>query len=183
MGVGHCRYRAEIDDIGRRVADRLAKHRLGFGVDQPAHGLDVAVVGEAGLDAEARQSMGEQVVGAAVQGGGGDDVVADFGDGHQRVGDRRRASGYCQRADPAFHCRHSLFQHGGGGVHDPGIDVARHFQVEQISAVLSVVEGVGSGLVNGDRDGLGGRFWRIATVNGDGFDFHCFGFRELPMED
>lgn len=41
-----------------------------------------------------------------------------------------------------FHCRHPFLEHGIGGVHDAGIDVARHLEVEKIGTVLGVVEGV-----------------------------------------
>jgi hypothetical protein len=93
------------------------------------------------------------------------------------------AGGYRQRADAAFHGRDALFEHGGGGVHDPGVDVARHLQIEQIGAVLSVVEGVGGGLIDGNGDGFGGGFRRIAAVDGDGFDFHGFGFPSVAVKD
>jgi len=42
-------------------------------------------------------------------------------------------------------------QHGVGRIHDPAVDVALHFQVEQVGTVLRVVEGVGCGLVDRDR--------------------------------
>ena len=182
LGVGDGGQGAEIDHVRRRIADGFAKYRLGLAVDQAAHGVDVAIVGETRFDTETRQGMREQIVGAAVQGRGGDDVVADLRDRHQRVGDGRRTGGYRQRADPAFHGRDALFEHGGGGIHDPGVDVARHLQVEQIGAVLSVVERVGGGLVNGNGNGLGGGFRGIAAVDGDGFDFHWFVFPSVVVD-
>jgi hypothetical protein len=66
-----------------------------------------------------------------------------------------------------------------GRVHDAGVDVARHFQVKQVSAVLGTVKGVGHGLVNGHRHGLGGGVGAVAGVHGQGFEFHgifCFSF-------
>jgi hypothetical protein len=77
-----------------------------------------------------------------------------------------------KRGDAAFQFRHALFQHVGGRVHDPRVDVAGDLEVEQVGAVLGVVEGVGCGLVDRHRDGLGGRVGTVAAMHGDGFDFH-----------
>jgi hypothetical protein len=75
-------------------------------------------------------------------------------------------------ADAAFHRRQSRFEHAVGRVHDAAVDIARHFQVEQVGAVLGVVEGIGHRLVDRDYDGLGGGIGAVAAVNGNGFDFH-----------
>lgn len=81
VAVGGCGQRGDIDDVAGRVADGLAEHRLGTFVDQRLEGGDVVVGGEARGDALARQGVGQQVVGAAVQFGHRDDVVAGLGDG------------------------------------------------------------------------------------------------------
>ena len=97
--------------------------------------------------------MGEQVIGAAIELAGTDNIVAHFADGLQRIKNSRHAGGHRQRTHTAFQLRHALFQNRIGGVHDAGVDVALHLQVEQIGTVLGVIEGVGRGLV--DRGGSG----------------------------
>jgi hypothetical protein len=145
---------------------------LGTAVDQLLEGLRVAVVGEAHLDAVLRQGVGEQVVGAAVERAGRDDVVAGLGDGLDGVGDGRLARGQRQSGDAAFHGGDALLQHVLGRVHDAGVDVARHLEVEQVGAMLGAVEGVGGGLVDGHRHRLGGGLGRVAAVYGKGLDLH-----------
>ena len=76
---------------------------------------------------------------------------------------------------PAFHCRHRAFQHGLGGVHDAGVDVAGHLQVEQVGTVLGVVEGVGGGLVDRERPPPWWSDPAVATMHGKGFEFHLDG--------
>jgi hypothetical protein len=147
----------EVGDIAQRVADGFAEDSLGLAVDQLLEGVRIAVVGEADLDAVLRQGVGEQVVGAAVQRARRDDVVAGLGNGLDRGGDRGHAGGKGQRGNAAFHRRDALFQHVLRRVHDAGVDVAGNLQVEQVGAVLGAVEGVGGGLVDRHRDGLGGR--------------------------
>ena len=163
----------DIDDVAGRVADRFAEHGLGLVVDQRFQGGNVVVRGEAGLDAEARQGVGQQVVGAAIQLGHRDDVVTGFGDGLDRIGDGRHAGGHGQRADATFQRRHALFEHGVGRVHDARVDVAGDLQVEQVGTVLGVVEGKGAGLVDRHGHRLGGRVGAVAGVDGQGFQFHA----------
>ena len=74
-----------------------------------------------------------------------------------------------QPGHPALQRRHPLLEHVGGRVHDPGVDVSRHLEVEQVRAVLGVVEGVGDGLVDRHRHRAGGRVRGVAAVHGDGF--------------
>jgi hypothetical protein len=115
VGVGDGGQGLEVGDVAQRVADRFAVDGLGAGVDQRREGGRVAVVGKAHLDAELGQGVGEQVVGAAVQRGGRDDVVAGFGDGLDRVGDGRHPGGHRQPGDAAFHGRHAGFEHAWVG--------------------------------------------------------------------
>ena len=172
MLVGDLGELFEVGDVAERVADRFAEHRLGLAVDQFFEGCRVTVIGKAHLDAILRQGVGEQVVGAAVQGAGRDDVVAGFGNRLDRGGDRRHARGHGQRRNAAFHRGDALFQHVGGRVHDAGVDVAGDLEIEQVGAVLGAVEGVGSGLVNGHGNRFGRRVGTVAAVYGKRFKFH-----------
>ena len=166
--------RCEVGDVALRIAERLDEHRLGPRVDQRLEGLGPAVVGKARLDAVLRQGVGEQIVGAAVQRAGGDDVVAGLGDRQDRVGDRRLPGGERERRDAALERRQALLQHVLRRIHDARVDVARHLQVEQVGAVLRIVERVGDGLIDRHRDRLGGRVRGIAAVNGDRLEAPLF---------
>ncbi|MCY1535099.1 hypothetical protein D9M68_704900 [compost metagenome] len=161
----------DVGHVARRVAQRLDEHRLGALVEQLLETARVAVVREARGDAELRQRVGEQVVGATVQRRAADDVVTGFGDGLDRVGHGRLARGQRQRGNAAFERGHALLQHVLRRVVDAGVDVARHFQVEQVRAVLRAVEGVGHGLVDRRRNRAGGRVGRVAGVDRQGFEF------------
>jgi len=131
----------------------------------------VPVIGKAHLDAELGQGVGEQVVGATVEGGGGDDVIPGFGDGENGVGDGGGTGSQGQGTYAPFQGGDPLFQHVIGGIHDPGVDVARHLQIEQVGPVLGVVEGKGSGLVDGDGHRFGGGVRGVTGMDGKGFDF------------
>ena len=172
VGMSHVGHGADVGDIACRVADGLAEDRLGALIDQGRHARDVVGGGEADLDAELRQGVGEEVIGAAIEGRSGDDVVAALANGEEGVGHRRHARGQGQAADAALQGRQPLFQHVAGGIHDAGVDVARHFEVEQVRPVLGVIEGVGGGLVNRGGDGVGSRVRLKAGVDGQGLDLH-----------
>ncbi|MNL26364.1 hypothetical protein D3C87_1478850 [compost metagenome] len=172
-----------IGDIAQRVADRFAEDGLGACIDQGGEGLGLARVGEAHLDADLWQGVGKQVVGAAIQLAGGDEIVARFGNRLDRVGDGRHARRHGQRGHAAFQRRDPFFQHVLRGVHDARVDVTCHLEVEQVGAMLGIVEGVGHRLVNGDGGCLGGRVGGIAGVHGQGFDSHVVsGFNNLCGE-
>jgi hypothetical protein len=83
--------RFDIDDVAGRIADRLAEHRLGVLVDEAVEGLEIVGGRHAHLDALARERVHEQVVGAAIELAGRDDVVADAGNGLDGIGDGRHA--------------------------------------------------------------------------------------------
>ena len=141
MAVRRISQSLQVDDVASRVADRLAKYRLGAAVDQRFKRGDVVMGGKAHFNSGAWQGVGKQVVAAAVELGHRDDVVAHFGQGLDRIGDRGHAAGHGQRADAAFQRSDALFQHIVGGVHDPRINIARHLEVEQVGAMLGAVEG------------------------------------------
>ena len=171
-GVGCLGQRGQIDDVARRVADALAVDRLGLVVDKGGDGFGAVILGEAHLDPETRQHVGEQGVGAAIELGCGDNVVTGGGQRLNGVGD---GGGTCrdhQRGNPSFQRGHPLLQHIVGGVHDAGVDVARHRQIEQIRPVLGALELVGHRLVDGHGDRLGGGVAGKAVVQGQGRIFH-----------
>ncbi len=171
--MGHPCQRGDVGHVAQRVADGFDEHGLGAAVDVPREAGRVARVREAGDDALARQRVREQVVGAAIERAGRDDVVAGLGDRLDRVGDGRHARGQRQRGDAAFERRDALFEHVVGGIHDAGVDVARHLQVEQVRAVPGAVEGVGRRLVDGHRHGAGGGVGCLSGVDGEGLDLHA----------
>ena len=171
-GVCHLGERRDVGDVAQRVADGFAEDRLGTVVYESSEGLGLARIGKAHCEALLREGVRKQVVGAAVERGGRDDVVAGLGDRLDRVGDRRHAGGDGKRCNAAFERRDALFQHVGRRVHDAGVDVARHLQVKQIGPVLGTVKRIGNRLIDGDRDGFGGRIGGVAGVHGQGFNLH-----------
>ena len=172
MGMRHRCQRGDVRHVAQRVAHRFAEHRLGAVIDQPRKRGRVARVRKTRLDAHLREGVREQVVGAAIQGGGRHDVVARLGDGLDGITDGRHAAGHGQGADAALQRCDAGLQHAVGRIHDPAVDVAGHLQVEQVRAMLRVVERIGHRLVDRDchRPGRGGG--GVAAVNGNGFDAH-----------
>ena len=149
--------RLDIADVAGGIADGLGEHRLGVVVDQLLDGVRLVAVGEAGGDALARQHMAKQGVRGAVELRHGNDVAAGVGEIDEREMQRRLSGGDRERADAAFELGDALFQNRGGRIGDPAVAIAFGFEVEQGGAVIGAVEGVGGGLIDRNRDGLGGR--------------------------
>jgi len=76
MGMGDVGQTGDVGDLAGGVADRFTEQRPGAAVDGPIDAVEILVAAQPRLDAQLRQGMGKQVVGAAVEFGGADDVVA-----------------------------------------------------------------------------------------------------------
>jgi hypothetical protein len=86
------------------------------------------------------QGVVEEVVGAAVERGGGDDLVAGVGEGGDGERLRGLAGGGGKGGRSAFERGDALLEDVGGGVHDAGVDVAELLQAEEAAGVVGVVE-------------------------------------------
>ena len=95
--------RLDVEDVALGVRDGFAEEELRVVLDRaaPRFGI-VGVVDEGHLDAELGQGVREEVVGPAVEGGRGDDVVAGFGNVDDREELRRLARSDEQRTHAAF---------------------------------------------------------------------------------
>ena len=100
----------------------------------PAETVRVGRVDKGDLDAQPGEGVIELVVGPAVQGAGRDDVIAGGAQGQDGLDLRRVTRTGRQRAHAAFQVGKALFEHIGGGVHQPGIDVAGFLQREKSRA-------------------------------------------------
>ena len=172
MSLGHLGPALQVHHVAGRVTDRFAVKRTGVVINGRFQRLQIVVVHEAALDALVGQAVCEQVVGAAVQLTGGDDVAARRAQCLQRIGDGRHARSQRQRTDAALQGRHARLQHRIGGVHDARVDVAGHRQVEEVRTMLAVVEGVRGGLIDRHGGRPGGGVAVVAGVDGGGGKFH-----------
>jgi hypothetical protein len=148
------------------VAQTFGVDGAGLRVDCSAQAIEVICIHKAHRDAEARQCVVEQVVSAAVERGGGDDLVAGAGQCGEGKGLRGLTGGRGQRRRSAFESRHALFKHVRGGVHDARVDVTELLQSEEAPRVVCVLKDVGGGLVDGHGARTGGGVGRLAGVNG-----------------
>ena len=127
-------------------------------------------VDEGHLDAHLGQGHGEQVVGAAVEGAGGDDMLAGLAD----VQDRQGRGGLTGRGRHGAHATLHLGDLGleavGGRVGQAGVEEAGRLQVEQLGDMLGAVVLEGRALDDGQDARFAG-FGFIAPLHGDGVDF------------
>ena len=153
-----------------------------IGAGAPVRGaaeiFGVGRVDEADFDALVLQRVGEEIPGAAVEIGGGDDIVADAREVLHGIGGGRLSRGDAQRRRAAFERGQPLFEDVGRGVAEPRIDVAELFQREEVGGVFRVAELVGGGLEDRRGDGAGRRVGAPARMKDKGFglfriDGHC----------
>ena len=82
----------DIQHFEAGIADGLADHQARIGLDRRAECVEIARFYKCGGDAEARQRMRQQVDGAAIERGGGDDMVAGIEQRGDRQMQRRHAA-------------------------------------------------------------------------------------------
>ena len=170
VGVGRLGELLNVQDGEGRVGDGLTEHRLGVGAEGGVQLLLGALrVHEGELDAHALHGDGEQVEGAAVDGGGGDHVVPAAGNVEDGIEVGRLSGGQehgrgapLQGADFGRH-------HVVGGVLQAGVEVAAGLQVEQLAHLLAGLIAEGGGLDDGDVPGfpVAGAVARVEAVGGD----------------
>jgi hypothetical protein len=158
----------EGEDVEARVAEAFAVEGLGVRLHGLAEVLGIVAVDERDLDAQLGQGVVEEVVGASVELGDRDDVVARAGDVEYGRGDGRLAGGVGERARAAFEGREALLEDIRRRVHDAGVDVAELLQAEEVRRVLRIAELVAGGLVDRYRARSGGRIGLLAGVQGFG---------------
>src|SRR5216684_1832958 len=149
-----------------------------------AEAVVIARLDEGRGDAEARQGVGEQIDGAAVERGGRDDVVAGAeqrGDGEMHRGHAARGA---HRADARLERREPLLQHGRRRVGDAGVDVSGALQVEQGGGVVRILEHERGGLIDRRGARAGDGIGMLAGVQAQRFEPRGFRWRHaFPRED
>ena len=168
QGVGGRHDGGHVGDVNQRVADGLDVPELGVLLGGGHEGVDVVVLDEGGLDAQVTEGVQEDVPGAAVQGVGGDDVVAgahDVGEGQDLRG---VAGGDGDGALRALDGGHAGGHGVGGGVGQAAVDVAGLGQGKLGGAVLGGVKLEGGGGVDGQGSRAGRGVGRQAGVDLEG---------------
>ena len=151
----------DVEDVALGVGDRFAEEANGVFVGGRAPGGRVArVFDETGRDAELGQGAGQEVDGAAVEGGGGDDAAARSAEGEEGQGLGGEPGGDQMRADAAFEGGDAGGDDLVGGVVQARVDRAERCQGEAVGGFRGVGEDEGGRLVDRDGsragDGVGG---------------------------
>ncbi len=169
---GHVR---DVEHVEAGVAEGFGEQHLGIRPDRGAPGVEVARIDEGGLDAEALQRVGQQVVRAAVQRARRHDVRAGAGDGGQAEVHGGLAAGDGDAGHAAFQRGDAFFQHRVGRVRNARIDVAGALHVEQRGGVVGILENEGRGQVDRRGARAGGRVGRRAGVQRQGVEAGIMG--------
>ena len=163
-GIHHQRYAVTVGDGGQRfhirhvgigVSQSLGKQQARFRPDGGLHGRRVANIHKCGRYARKRQRMSQQIVCAAVNGLGGNDMPASRRQRPEHISDSRCARSDRKRGCAALQRRYALLEHILRGVRQAAVDVSRVPQAEAVGCMGAAVEHIRGGLV--DRHGAGVR--------------------------
>ena len=149
VAVGDVGRPFDVGDVGVGIAQRLDVDQPGVVLDGCLQFLVVVGVEEGGADAVFAQRVCQEIVRTAVDGLGGDDMIAgesDVGDG---VGDGCCAGCDGKSCHTPFECSDTLFKGCLCRIVQPAVDVAGRLERKEVGSVLTVVEDVGGRLVDG----------------------------------
>ena len=142
VAVGYLRDGVDIGDVGVGVAQGLEIDGLGVVFNGPLKLAQIVRVHEGGRHAELGQGVGQQVMGAAVDGLLGHDMVPRLGQGLYCIRDSRRAGGRGKGRCAALQSRHALLEHVLGGVCQPAVDIPRVRKTKPRRRVGGILEHV-----------------------------------------
>ena len=150
--VGEFGDRGDVDQLERRVARGLEEHEPGRPLQGRGPGIEIGAVDQHGLDPEARQELGQDVVAGAEQQARRDHPVARLELAHERGVDRGHAGRGRGRLLGTFEQRQALLEHAHGRIGEPRVGEARLMAGEALGGVL----GPPVAVARGQEQGLGG---------------------------
>lgn len=162
----------EVGYIETGVADGLTEEGLGLGGDGGGEVLRVFWINEFYVDAELREDVVKLCVGTAVEVVGRDDFVSGLGEVDDGIKDGAGAGGDAEAGGSTLEGGDALLEHVGRWVHQPGVDITEFAETEEVGCVLGIVKDERTGLVEGNRAGVGGGFRLVTGVKALGFEFH-----------
>ena len=164
--MGDLGQRLDVRDIQLGVAQGLGVNGPRLVVDQRAQPVEVVRVDEFDGNSPLGKGVVKEVVGSAIERGGGDDLFPSRGQRRQSQGFSRLPRGRRQPRRSAFQSRHPLLEDIVGGVHDAGINVAELLQSKEPSGMTGVMEDIRSGLVDGHGARTRGWVGHLTSVDG-----------------
>ena len=154
MPVGDFRDGVDVRNITVGIAQGLQIDRPGIILNGRLNLLQIMRIHECRGDAVLGKRVGKQVKTAAVDCLLGDNMAAVRRKCLDRIGDGRRARSHCQGCASALQGSKSLFQNILGGICQPSINITGISQTESVCSMLTVVEHIGSCLINRHRSGI-----------------------------
>ena len=139
-----------IEHIVAGVGDGFAEEELGVGAHRLTPLLQIVrVLNKRGFNAEVGKRVFEEVIGATVDGGGGNNVVARPSDVQNCVGDGRLSRSHQQRPHSPFKGCDAVFDHLLGGVVQAGVNRPELGESKTVSGLFRVLKNERGGLVDG----------------------------------
>ena len=166
----------DIKDLTTGIAYGLGINQAGFRPDCPFERVGFPRVYKGGIDAEAGQGIGKQVMGAAVQGMGGYDMAAAV---HERADGQvncSHAAGRRHGAGAAFQPGDAFFQYRHSRIGDTRIHMSRPGQVKHGGCLIRFFEYKRCGLVDGRGARSGYRVGPLPAMQAYGIKAWIFEF-------
>ena len=107
-------------------------------------------------NSEAREGVGKQVVGAAVNRFLRNKMSAVLTESLKDICNRGSARSSCKSCNAALKSGYSLFKNILGRIAESAVNVARIFKSETVGGLIAVIKNIRCGCINGNGAGIGG---------------------------
>ena len=139
----------DVDEVGIRIADGLNVNDACILLDSLFEDLDaLRRVDERRLNAVIRERMLKEVVRAAIDGRGGNDVLSLVNESLERIRDSRSTRCHSDSCHAALQSRDALGEYVFRRIRQAAVDIAGILECKTIRGMLSIVEYERRGLVN-----------------------------------
>ena len=162
--------RSEVDDVGVGIAQGLGVDQLRVFLDCRLEILRLRRVYKGHVQPLIPQGVGKQVVGAAVEVGGRDNVITGTGNILNGVGDGSCTGGGSKGSGTAFQSSNPLLKGRRGGIHQAGIDISALGKAETSCSLGGVLKNIRGGRVDRYRTGIRGGIGMLLA----GMYLQCF---------
>lgn len=160
----------DIRNVGMRVAECFDKDELRVFLDSGFNSLQVMGIYEGRFDTEVAERVLQQVESTTVNSALDNHVVSAAGKSRDGVSDGCGTGSDGESGNATFEGSDTFFENALGRIGDAAVDVTGVLQGETVSGMLSAMEHVGSGLVDGNCARIGcGICMFLANVNLESF--------------
>ena len=164
--VGNLGNSFKIINIVFRISNGLTVHKPGIAIDRLPDIFWIGCIDKLHRDAKLGERVMKQVIRAAIEIIGRDDVVARLGYVQYRIGDGSLTGGNRQSGNAAIEGGKPLFEDICRRIHQPGINIAEFLEAKEVRCMFGALKNIRRSLIQRHRSRKRGWVRSLAGMKG-----------------